>query len=418
MKFLLISIGTRGDVEPFLAVANLLMENGHEVKTAFPEQFRKLAEDSEMPLFSLGSEFIELIESEDGKMAMGGKGNVFQKIGAYIRLYRNSEKVNKRMIALQHELIEKEKPDRVIYSGKATYPIIWGINHPGKAMMISPVPCLIHPVKKYPNVGINLNLGTTFNQFTYRLANFGLVQNILSTTKAFRKSPQITGRQIKEAILTNRMIYSISPSIFPRPDYWPENAQVLGFHERDKTSNWHPGEQLEDFLARHEKVLLITFGSMANPDPEGKTTIILDILRKNRIPAIISTGAGGLVEPGKYDREMLHFVESIPYDWAFPKVYGVVHHGGSGTTHMALKYGCSSLIIPHIVDQFLWNNIASDLGAGPKGIPVDKISPSNLEPLLADVFHNPEYKIKAEELAEKIHQEDVLKKELLAMITS
>jgi len=39
----------------------------------------------------------------------------------------------------------------------------------------------------------------------------------------------------------------------------------------------------------------------------------------------------------------IHLVIQFPYDWIFPKVYGVVHLGGSGTTHLALKYGCATM---------------------------------------------------------------------------
>ena len=62
----------------------------------------------------------------------------------------------------------------------------------------------------------------------------------------------------------------------------------------------------------------------------------------------------------------------------FPKIYAVIHHGGSGTTHQGLKYGCATMIIPHIIDQFVWNKIIYNIGAGPKGIKVDKITTKNL----------------------------------------
>lgn len=96
---------------------------------------------------------------------------------------------------------------------------------------------------------------------------------------------------------------------------------------------------------------------MINNDPTEKTKIILNILQRNGIPAIINTASGGLVEPENYDKEQFYFVNRIPYDWVFPKLYAVIHHGGSGTTHTAIKYGCASLIIPHIIDQYVWNKI-------------------------------------------------------------
>ena len=87
-----------------------------------------------------------------------------------------------------------------------------------------------------------------------------------------------------------------------------------------------------------------------------KTQTILNVLKRNRIAAIINSSWGGL-EKIEAASETIHFVNNIPYDWLLPKIYAVVHHGGSGTTHMALKYACPSLVIPHILDQFYWNNI-------------------------------------------------------------
>jgi len=131
---------------------------------------------------------------------------------------------------------------------------------------------------------------------------------------------------------------------------------------------------------------------MINHDPEGKTKVFIDILERNNIAAIINTASGGLIEPEKYDTEWFHFVSRIPYDWIFPRVYCVIHHGGSGTTHLALKHGCASMIIPHIIDQFVWNQIVYEKGFGPKGIKINKISTNNLEPKILELVNNSGFK--------------------------
>ena len=67
---ILTSVGTRGDMEPFLSIGEILKEKGHRVLCAFPEQFRKLANDSNLEFATLGSKYIELLESDSGKAAM------------------------------------------------------------------------------------------------------------------------------------------------------------------------------------------------------------------------------------------------------------------------------------------------------------------------------------------------------------
>ena len=405
MKIIITSVGTRGDMEPFLAIGQILWEKGHHVICAFPEQFREIVEEAGLEFFSLGARFIEMLESDIGKAAMGGEGSGLKKFVALIKLARAGAKINKELIHKQYEIIEREDPDRIVYNPKAVYPILWGLKHRGKTVMISPVPYL-HYTREQAHVAFNRNFGPFLNKLTYSLANFGLITTNLMSAKWLAIKPKVSRRQVRLALASNKAVYTISPSLFSRPEYWGKNLQVLGFHERKSVVDWVPNDGLTDFLAKHPRILFITFGSMTNPNPREKTKVILDILERNRIPAIINTASGGLVEPENYDRELVHFVSGIPYHWLFPKVYAVIHHGGSGTTHLALRYGCATMIIPHIIDQFVWSKIIQRLGVGPKGVRVDKISGKSVEPKILALMHDPSFKREAEKVAGQMEGED------------
>ncbi|MEM9024850.1 MAG: glycosyltransferase, partial [Bacteroidota bacterium] len=193
--------------------------------------------------------------------------------------------------------------------------------------------------------------------------------------------------------------------LFPRPDYWPASAHITGYAERPKTGNWQPDEALTAFLNQHPKVLFVTFGSMVNTDPEAKTQALLRVIIKYNIPTIINTSWGGLVEQ-QVVPDHVFYTNNVPYDALFPRIYAVVHHGGSGTTHTAIKYGCASLIIPHIMDQFFWNRLIAKQGAGPLGIPIKKLTESRIEPLLHDLWTEASYKQNAQRLAESMAREN------------
>ncbi|MEO9477439.1 MAG: glycosyltransferase [Cyclobacteriaceae bacterium] len=417
MKIILISVGTRGDVEPFLALAEYLREANHEVIAAFPEQFADLAADANIPFFGLTRKFLELIDSEDGKMLMGGKGSLWTKARTLFRMYKVGMRVNKVLVDEQQFLVEREKPELILYNGKSTFPIIWSVLNPGRAIMVSPVPCLIHPVNEYPHIGITLRMGTILNRFSYRLGNLGLFKSILNPTKDIRKEWGISNKKIREAVFQNKMVFTVSPSLFPRPDYWPDHVRVMGYHERNKKSSWKPDDALLGFLEKYPKVIFITFGSMTNPDPVGKSAVIISVLKKHQIPAIINTAAGGLIKPKGEHSDLLHFVSQIPYDWIFPKVHAVIHHGGSGTTHTALKYGCASMIISHIIDQHFWSRLIGDIGVGPEGIRLTKLTRDRLEPKLLDLFTNPIYKTNAVNIGQQMAVENY-KSQLVDFVTS
>jgi UDP:flavonoid glycosyltransferase YjiC (YdhE family) len=87
-------------------------------------------------------------------------------------------------------------------------------------------------------------------------------------------------------------------------------------------------------------------------------------------------------------------------------MYAVIHHGGAGTTHLAIKYGCAAMIIPHIVDQFLWDKMISDLGIGPRGIKISRITNKNLELKILELLNNSHFKEKSEKIGNQMQKED------------
>ncbi|MFK8057357.1 MAG: glycosyltransferase [Saprospiraceae bacterium] len=415
MKVLLSSIGTRGDIEPFLAVGQMIKAQGHDVVCTMPEQFGPLVAEAGLQFRSLGPEFIDMLDSEDGRRAMGGGGgSPLKKFASMVRLARLGPIVNREMIARQCIIFEEEKPDRVVCNGKSTYPFIWQIEgqhlhieRPAPTVLI-PIPYM-HYVEGHAHLVFNRNLGSVLNKLSFKLTDLGLIQSIMISIKNLSLAHPIKRREVKKAAFSANTIYTISPTLFPRPTYWPLNLQVLGYHERTIQSDWKPSAELEEFLDSEEKIIFITFGSMTNPAPKKVTELLLTACKRAGVKAVFNTAAGGLAEPETYDKSNFYFLERVPYGWIFPKVYAVVHHGGSGTTHTALKYGCASMIIPHIIDQFAWNKIVASKGAGPKGPSIAKLQRkknTQIESLLKDLVSNASYKVNAKRLSQIINSED------------
>ncbi len=406
MKIILTSIGTRGDIEPFLAIGKILKENGHQVICAFTEQFRELTGNCDIEFASLGKKNDDLLDSDAGRTAMGGSG--IRKFFASMKLMRlaQKQKAPQEKEFKLYVLIKQERPDRIVYHSKNIYPLIWEFENRGKTIFLSPFP-YFHYVKGHPFlVFSSKNYGEYFNKLTFKLYDFGVVAGTMMVKKWLQINDKITRKQLKNIIHSRKFIYAISPSLFPRPSYWESNVKILGHQELKRKTDWKPDKELTDFIEKHEKILFITFGSMINPKPELKTKIILEILERNMIPAIINTADGGLTEPEKFNSELFYFVAQIPYDWILPKMYAAIHHGGAGTTHLALKYGCATMIIPHIIDQFVWDKIIYDMGVGPKGVKIDRITNKNLELKVLELFNNKSFKEKSTLIGEQIKKDD------------
>ncbi|MBS1663520.1 MAG: glycosyltransferase family 1 protein [Bacteroidetes bacterium] len=403
MKAVLFSIGTRGDIEPFLAIAQLLNDRNWDVLCVFPEQFRETVEGMGLPFKGFSKEFLELLNGEDAKKFMGGRGSIFKRFGILIRMSRAAIKLSKEIIAFQHRIQVEENPDRVIYHPKCNYALVWGMANAGKTIMVSPIPFMVHPIDHLTALGNNY--GKVLNRLSFWVTNTLKAVMLKRVSRRHMRDKGITVSSIKKAMLEKEnTFYAVSPLLFPRPGNWPEQAKVVGYYERVKTLNWQPGGELTAFLERHEKVVFITFGSMTNSNPTETTRIIVDVLKKNNIPALINTSWGGLEEVSGPVESVL-FVNNIPYDWVFPKMYAIVHHGGSGTIHAALKYACPSLVVPHILDQFYWGKVISGLHLGPEGIAIKKLEMESFERKLLDLVNNPVYKDNANVISEKMKRE-------------
>jgi len=404
MKIILTSIGTRGDIEPFLAIGIILKEKGHQVICAFSEQFKELTESCDLEFASLGSKNDKVLESDANRSVMGGSG--IKKLLAYIKLMRHaqSHKVPEEKEIKLYELVKKERPDRIVYHSKNVYPLLWEYGNKGKTIFISPF-AYFHYMKGH-TFFFGKNYGELFNKLTFKFYDFGVVTATMAAKKWLQIKDKISRRELKNIIHNRKFIYTISPSLFPRPGYWESNVKVLGHQELKRKTAWKPEKKLTEFIEKHEKIVFITFGSMPNPEPEQKTKIILEILERNKIPAIINTASGGLVKPDKFNSELIYFVSHISYDWIFPKMHAVVQHGGAGTTHLAIKYGCAVMIIPHFMDQFVWDKIISDLGVGPKGIKISKLTTKNLESKISELFYNRGFKEKSALIGNQMRNED------------
>lgn len=81
---------------------------------------------------------------------------------------------------------------------------------------------------------------------------------------------------------------------------------------------------------------------------------------------------------GMEEYEDMYFIESIPHTWLFPKMAGVIHHGGAGTTAAAFRAGVPSVVVPHGNDQFAWGKRTEELGVGSSPIPRKKLTVDNL----------------------------------------
>jgi len=99
-------------------------------------------------------------------------------------------------------------------------------------------------------------------------------------------------------------------------------------------------------------------------------------------------------------------IDSVPFDWLFPQMAAVVHHGGAGTTAAGLRAGVPSILVPFFADQFFWGWRVSDLGVGPAAIPRKKLISDRLAAAISQAVNDNEMRRRAHELGTRIRSED------------
>lgn len=409
MKILLVSIGTRGDIELFLAQAEILSEAGHEIYCQFPEQFREMTEALGHTFLGFDKRFLEMLEGQSGKAVMGG-GGAFKQLKGYLSLVKNSMKIQKILIQQQKEALNSIQPDRVLFHSKALYHYLAAKSNPKKFILLSPLPCLLHPIKEFPHIGLAKwkPFSEKWNLKSYDFVNGArhrMMGRLLKDYHSDFPGENFNSKSLKNFELNGlKTLYAISPTLFPKPSSWPETAIITGYFFRNQTKKLKIDPDLETWMAKHPKAILLTFGSMTNPNPKKYSELLIKLLIKHKIPAIVNLSWGGL-EKIEVESDLIFFVNQTPYDWVLPKMYGMIHHGGSGTTHHAAINGCVQLIIPHIIDQYFWNRLITHRNLGPEGISIHRLNENRIEGILNDFWTNEEYKIQAVSLAEIMKNE-------------
>ena len=334
-----------------------------------PTQFEKLAKEVSPIFYPMTADFLALMDDPEVKKITGQIGSGWSRLKTILKLLRSTKPIQQQLIRDQRVADNAFEPDSIIYHVKCVYPVIGALRFNRKIELLSPVPCLLHPVDDEPAIGFGKPRSTWWNKMTYSIANYALInQAILGygnpVLKQWNEKP-LEKRELKTFLLEKLPIeFTISEELFPRPKNWPKQVVVSQFRERNKTKQWKPSDQLLTFLEKHPEPLYVGFGSMINGKPKEVGRIIIGTCSELDQPVLINTSWGG-IELDELLPDHVFVVSDIPYDWLFGKVKAVVHHGGSGTTHSALRFKKQQLIIPHIADKYLWNRLIHKAGYGP-----------------------------------------------------
>ena len=366
--------GSRGDFQPYIALAQQLKKLGKDVRITGSKSFEGFIKsygidvypiEADIETLNVDPKLLKAAGSSDNPLKMLLTFNKMKEYGIYM--------VNDYYSAC-------EGSELIIYHPGCTIGYFAAQKFGIPCVLASPFP--MHRTKEYLSV---VMYGKTKSNAITRKISYAMIQGMLWMAskdsvkgfwkKRFGKVPDSFGCPFeKHKDKKHPAIVSCSNFVFKRPEDWNENIHQNGYWFVEEPSDYSPSDELAAFLDAGEKPVYICFGSMTSLEKH-------DGLAEIAVEALIKSGKRGIIcgmgKPKNLPETILA-IDGAPHSWLFERVSAVCHHGGAGTTAAGFKAGVPSIIVPFSNDQFAWAHRAYDLGVGSKPIPKKELSAEKL----------------------------------------
>ncbi|KAG0054865.1 Sterol 3-beta-glucosyltransferase [Gryganskiella cystojenkinii] len=363
-----LTIGSRGDVQPYIALCKRLKEDGHTCRIATHGEYKDWVEGHGIEFGYVGGDPGELIELcvENGMFTVSFIREGLKKFRSWL-----DDLMKTAWEACQNTDVLIESP-----SAMAGIHIAEKLEIP--YFRAFPFPWTRTRAFSHPFAVPERNLGRGYNYMTHTTIEQVFWKGISGQVNRWRQHKLGLPPTTLERMEAHRVptLYSWSPNVVPAPMDWHSWVHVTGYWFLDNPDHsWTPPEGLEAFLEADSshKPIYIGFGSMVVSDPEEMTRTIVEAVVESGVRAVISKGWSDKSDNSKDDLKKkkkdsypksIFMLESVPHDWLFPRLSGVVHHGGAGTTAAGLRAGLPTVIKPYFGDQYFWAQRVEDGGVG------------------------------------------------------
>lgn len=406
MRIALIAPGSRGDVQPYVALGKGLVGAGHDVRLVTHRDFESLVGAHGVPFWPFEGNVQDIAQSEEMRERIEG--------GSFVRVISQMAKEAQRGATAMAEggLAACRGMDLVVaglgglFAGlaiaeKLDLPLL-------QAYYIPFTPTRAYPSFLFPKTP--RWLGGRLNRLSYHLARQVVWQGFRSADKLARErvlslpTAPFWGPFDADATQGCPILYGFSPSVIPRAPDWDDNTHVTGYWFLDPADDWSPPPALVGFLEDGPPPVYVGFGSMASRKPQETADLVTEAIARAGQRAVMLSGWGGLRATNLPDTVIA--VDSIPFAWLFPRVAAVVHHGGAGTTSAGLRAGIPSVIVPFFGDQPFWGQRVLELGVGPRPIPRRMLTVERLAQAIQTAVTDQGMHQRAADLGADIRSED------------
>ncbi|KAL8714826.1 MAG: hypothetical protein Q9220_001339 [cf. Caloplaca sp. 1 TL-2023] len=392
-------VGSRGDVQPFLALGIVLKNTyGHRVRLATHGTFKSFVEDNGLEFFSIGGDPAELMafmvknpglipgmdaltSGEVGRRRQG----MFEIIqGCWKSCVEPGDGTGTSSVTAP-------APRPFIADAIIANPPSFAHLHCAEKLGIPLHLMFTMPwsaTKAFPHPLANIQSSNTdprlTNSISYSLVEMMTWQGLGDLINRFRQKTlglepvSLLRAPGTEARLRIPYTYCWSPALIPKPKDWGPHIDISGFYFLSLASNFTPQPDLKAFLDSGSPPVYIGFGSIVVDDPNAMTKMIFEAVKRTGQRALVSKGWGGLGADELEIPDGVFMLGNVPHDWLFKHVSCVVHHGGAGTTAAGIALGKPTVVVPFFGDQPFWGAMIARAEAGPAPVPYKQLTAEKL----------------------------------------
>ena len=396
MHISIIALGSRGDVQPYAVLGNRIAAAGHHVTFITTENFTPLLKASGLAPEPLAGDAEQVVRDAGANMA--ALSRAFAHVAAGI-----IDDANRIVPTLaEADIILNQLP-------LGAYGLDIAEKYGVPMWLVATIPLV--PTSTFPMMGWPTAFSRLpgYNRLSYRISEqmgYTLLRPYLHRWRQdVLGLPKLSSQTHIHKLHQIPVLHGFSQHVVPPPPDWhPQVFTTSDWFEPQP--NWQPPDELTNFINRGSPPVFFGFGSMPIPSAQSTTQLILQAVENTGQRAILQAGWGLLDAISLPD--YVHPIEYVPYDWLFPRMSALVHHGGSGTTAAGLRSGVPALVVPFLFDQHFWGKRIAELGVGPRPIPFKKLTTESLADAIRALLNESEMRAHAAKMGGKLRREDGL----------
>ena len=383
LRILLASHGTRGDVQPIVALGIALQRRGHVVRVIAPANFVTWVGGYGLDVHSDGIDVESLVRSS---------GAALQSLSWQMQYLSHN-------LPLMFEPVARASAGCDLIVGAGIQFAAASVAEWRKAPFVHVVfcPCATpNSATPPPNVH-RQTLPRWINRLLWQAG--GPIADLALRGPLNRGRATLGLEPLDSPIsqlLRGRTILAADRDLGPLPSDAPQSAASIDALVLDEPGSLDA--RVEAFLRRGPAPVYIGFGSMVAPDAPDLVAQAVAAVRRVGRRAVIAGGWAGLDRHIAEADDVLT-LDSAPHALIFPKVAAAVHHGGAGTTTAAARAGVPQVLLPHILDQYYWAHRVEVLGLGPPALSVERVTVEALAGRISHAVNDPKIRERVKRLA-------------------